>query len=157
MQQIAARARGQSPRPPHQTLGNSGMIIPDAVSNVSLWNICTYAKYTREAHRATKIGGAKTSSLRRPISVGSTSWRCINTGWLSVIRPENGEGAQLNIELPNCQGSGRTTESQPNAGSTFAGHRSVDDVTESDRQNTDGGEQRQPLQALQESDIIVLS
>ena len=42
------------------------------------------------------------------------------------------------------------TESRPNAGSTFAGHRSVDDVTESDRQNTDGGEQRQPLQALQE-------
>jgi hypothetical protein len=97
------------------------------------FGICTYAKYAQEAHQTTKMGGAKASALCRPISVGSTSWRCIDTGWLSVVWPENGEGAQLNIKLPNCQGSGRTTESRPNAGSTFAGHRSVDDVTESDR------------------------
>ena len=71
-----------------------------------------YAKYAREAHRTTKIRFAKASTLRRPISVGSTSCRYIEPCWLSAIRPEKEEGARLNIELPDCQGRGRTTESR---------------------------------------------
>ena len=43
-----------------------------------VFDVCTQSTLVRrwEAHQTTKIGGAKASALRRPISVGSTSWRC---------------------------------------------------------------------------------
>ena len=62
-----------------------------------------------------EIGGCQVSTLRHPISVGLTSWRCVEPGRLSVVRPEDWEGARLNIELPNCQGRGRMTEVMGNA------------------------------------------
>jgi hypothetical protein len=49
------------------------------------FGICTYAKYAREAHQTTKIGGAKASALRRAILVVRcashlcTSVLCVHT------------------------------------------------------------------------------
>jgi hypothetical protein len=65
--------------------------------------VCTQSTLVQrwEAHQTTKIGGAKASALRRPISVGSTFWRSLDLNVREEHKPENREGAGLNIELPN--------------------------------------------------------
>jgi hypothetical protein len=50
-------------------------------------------KVRSEARRTTKIGGAKASALRHPISVGSTFWRCVERNVREEHEPENQEGA----------------------------------------------------------------